>query len=46
MSADEKQLFFILSGEDVEITGEALSYVETIKITKGKENQLFQQYAK
>ena len=46
MSADEKPLFFILSGEDVEITGEALSYVETIKITKGKENQWFEQYAK
>ena len=46
MSADKKPLFIILSGEDIEITGEALSYVETIKITKGKENQWFEQYAK
>jgi thiol-disulfide isomerase/thioredoxin len=46
MSADEKPLFVILSGEDIEIVGEALSYTETIKITKGKENQWFEQYAK
>lgn len=46
MSADEKPLFVILSGEDIEIVGEALSYTETIKITKGRENLLFEQYAK
>lgn len=46
ISADEKPMFVILSGEDIELTGEALSFVETIKITKGKENQLFEQYAK
>jgi thiol-disulfide isomerase/thioredoxin len=46
MSADEKPLFVILSGEDIEIIGEALSYIETIKITKGRENLLFEQYAK
>jgi thiol-disulfide isomerase/thioredoxin len=46
MSADEKPLFVILSGEDIEIVGEALSYTETIKITKGKENQWFEQYSK
>lgn len=45
MSADEKPLFVILSGEDIEIVGEALSYTETIKITKGSENQWFDQYA-
>ena len=44
-SADEKPLFVILSGEDIEINGEALSYTETIKITKGQENQWFEQYA-
>lgn len=44
-SADEKPLFVILSGEDIEIVGEALSYTETIKITKGQENQWFEQYA-
>lgn len=45
ISADEKPLFVILSGEDVEITGEALAYIETISIIKGKENQWFEQYA-
>lgn len=46
MSADEKPLFVILSGEDIEIVGEALSYTETIKATKGQENLWFEQYAK
>ena len=46
ISVDEKPLFVILSGEDVEIIGEALSYTETIKITKGQENKWFEQYAK
>jgi thiol-disulfide isomerase/thioredoxin len=36
----------ILSGEDIEIVGEALSYTETIKVTKGQENLWFEQYAK
>ncbi len=46
MSADEKPLFVILSGEDIELSGEALSYTESIKIAKGKENQWFEQYAR
>ena len=46
ISSDKKPLFVLLSGEDVEITGEALSAVETIHIKKGKENLLFEQYAK
>ena len=46
MSADEKPLFVILSGEDIEILGEALSYTETLNITKGHENQYFEQFAK
>ena len=46
MSGDEKPLFVILSGEDIEIVGEALSYIETIKIINGKENQWFEKYAK
>ena len=46
MSADEKPLFVILSGEDIEITGEALSYTETLHIAKGEENQWYEQYAK
>ena len=45
MSSDEKPLFVILSGEDIEISGEALSYIETISIIKGEENQWFEQYA-
>jgi thiol-disulfide isomerase/thioredoxin len=46
MSDDKKSLLVILGGEDIEIVGEALSYIETIKITRGKENQWFEQYAK
>ena len=46
ISSDKKPLFVLLSGEDVEIIGEALSAVETIHIKKGKENLLFEQYAK
>ena len=46
MSADEKPLFVILSGEDIEVVGASLSNIETIKITKGQENKWFEQYAK
>jgi thiol-disulfide isomerase/thioredoxin len=46
LSADEKPLFVILSGENLEIVGDALSYTETIKVTKGQDNQWFEQYAK
>jgi thiol-disulfide isomerase/thioredoxin len=42
----EKPFLVILSGEDVEITGEALSLIESINITKGQENKWFEQYAK
>jgi thiol-disulfide isomerase/thioredoxin len=45
-SIDNKPLFVILSGEDIALQGEALSYVETIKITKGTENRAFETYAK
>jgi len=45
MSVDKKPLFIILSGEDITLQGDALSYVETIKITKGQENIGFEQYA-
>jgi thiol-disulfide isomerase/thioredoxin len=45
ISSDKKPLFVLLSGEDVEIIGEALSAAETIHIKKGKENLLFEQYA-
>jgi thiol-disulfide isomerase/thioredoxin len=43
-SADETPLFVILSGEEIEIIGETLS-PESIKITKGQENRLFEKYA-
>lgn len=46
MSEDNKPLFVILSGEDIEISGEALSYIETLTIKKGQQNQWFEQYAK
>ena len=45
MSSDKKPLFVILSGEDIEIAGEVLSYTESIKIKKGKQNLWFEQYA-
>lgn len=45
ISADEKPFLVILSGENIEIKGEALSNTETIKIKKGQENKWFQQYA-
>ena len=45
MSTDEKPLFVILSGEAIEIVGEALNRTETLKITKGQENKWFEQYA-
>ena len=46
MSADEKPLFVILSGEDIEVVGKSLSTIESIKIVKGQENKWFEQYAK
>ncbi|WP_304142559.1 TlpA disulfide reductase family protein [Mesoflavibacter zeaxanthinifaciens] len=46
ISSDNKPLFVILNGEDIEIKGVALGLPETIKILKGKENQWFEQYAK
>jgi thiol-disulfide isomerase/thioredoxin len=45
ISADNKSIIVVLSGEDIEIKGKALSKIETIEIVKGKENQLFGQYA-
>jgi len=45
-SVDNKPLFVILSGEDITLVGEALSVVETIRVTNGQENLWFEQYAK
>lgn len=44
-SVDNMPFLVILSGEDIELKGEALSNIETIKITKGQENKWFEQYA-
>lgn len=44
-SADNKPFIVILSGENIEIEGETLSNTESIKITKGRENKWFEQYA-
>ena len=45
MSADQKILLVLLSGEDIELVGEVLNDPKTIKITKGQENLWFEQYA-
>jgi thiol-disulfide isomerase/thioredoxin len=45
ISSDNKPLFVILSGEDIEIVGQALSQPETIKVKTGQQNQWFEQYA-
>jgi hypothetical protein len=42
---EDKPFILILSGEDIEIAGEALSAIETIRVIKGQENQWFEQYA-
>jgi thiol-disulfide isomerase/thioredoxin len=46
ISSDQKPFIVILSGEEIEIKGESLNLRETIKILKGKENLLFEKYAK
>lgn len=46
ISEENKLFFVILSGENIEITGETLSRPETINIRNGPENQFFEQYAK
>lgn len=46
MSSDNKAFFVILSGEDIEIKGEALSMPESLQILKGQQNQWFGQFAK
>ena len=45
MSADNKPLFVILSGEDMVLQGEALSDIKSIKVAKGEENKAFATYA-
>jgi thiol-disulfide isomerase/thioredoxin len=45
ISTDQKIFLLILSAENIELAGEAISNPQTIKITKGQENQWFEQYA-
>lgn len=45
ISADKKPLYVILCGEDIKLNGEALSFPESISITKGLQNKNFEQYA-
>lgn len=42
---DNKPYFLVLANEDIQLKGEVLSFPETIVCLKGKENQLFIQYA-
>ena len=46
ISSDNKAFFVILSGEDIEIIGVALSFPESMQILKGQQNKWFEQYAK
>jgi thiol-disulfide isomerase/thioredoxin len=45
LSADNKPYFVIINEEELMLSGEALSYVESLKVLKGKENIWFEQYA-
>ena len=46
LSADNRPFIVILIGEDIELKGESFDHPETIGILKGRENRLFEQYAK
>jgi len=45
ISSENKPLIVILSEENIELIGESLSFIETIKFKKSQENQWFEQYA-
>lgn len=45
MSSDNKAFIVLLCGETIEIQGEALVYTESIRVTKGQQNQWFEQYS-
>lgn len=45
VASGDKPFIIILSGEDIELSGELLSYPESITILNGAENQWFEQYA-
>ena len=42
---DNKAYFVVLASEDIQLKGEALSVPESVETIKGKENQIFVQYA-
>ena len=42
---DNKAYFVVLADEDIQLEGEALSLPESVETIKGKENQIFLQYA-
>lgn len=42
---NEKPFFVILCGEDIQLRGNALNELQTIRVLKGNENQYFEQYA-
>jgi len=44
ISSENKPLIVILSEENIELIGESLSFIETIKFKKSQENQWFEQY--
>jgi thiol-disulfide isomerase/thioredoxin len=46
VSADNKPLFVILSGEDLELLGTDLSSRERLRVAKGNENLFFETYSK
>ena len=45
ISSDQKIFLLVLSAENIELAGEALSDPKSITFTKGQENQWFEQYA-
>ena len=45
VAKDNKPFLIVLSGEDIQLKGKPFDSPRTIKIIKGKENQLFEQYA-
>lgn len=45
VSADGSSFVVVLSGEDIELRGESLSYPESIELLNGAENLAFERYA-
>lgn len=46
ISDENKPLFVVLNGENIELKGQSLKHTESIKILQGTENQIFEQYSK